>query len=324
MPFIDMNMLPSQQPQPQPKPSWASLRTSENQCRATQLYPRYDRLFPGEPVAIDTEMVNHSRHGGKKYKRVGRVSVTNISGETVLDVFCFYPKEDGLKKTFDPPKYGVEYGDLLLSNGAVAIAKAVPWLTNICKDRRVIMHSARSDLSAFGEYAAEIFRYSDIIDTQSNSLYGVRRLPDLAAQYLNKQIQGTYHSSVEDAQITGELWVRATGYDRDAEFRKYMVGTDMPALGDTQGKPAKQPRSHQTQTESARTPGLENKGSNPFAGQSSQSGPSTLTIINHGTIVGGPTGQATQKVIVTTQKPTWASVAAKAKAPQKPQNYEQW
>ncbi|GIZ47431.1 hypothetical protein CKM354_001052200 [Cercospora kikuchii] len=319
-----MNMIPSQQPEP--KPSWASLRTSRNQCRATQLYPRYDRLFPGEPVAIDTEMVNHSRNEGKKYKRVGRVSVTKISGETVLDVFCFYPKEDGLKKTFDPPKFGVEFGDLQPSNGAVPIEEAVLWLTSICKDRRVIMHSARNDLNAFGEYAADIFRHSDAIDTQSRSLYGVRNLPDLALQYLNKHIQDVYHSSVEDAQVTGELWVLATGYDRDAAFQDYMIGTNMPALGDISRKAAKQPRSHQAQTESAPTPGLEGQASTPFPGQSStsQSGPSTLTIHNYGTIVGGPAGQATQKVVITTQKPTWASVAAKAKAAPKPQNYEQW
>lgn len=183
------------------------------------------------------------------------------------------------------------------------MADAVLWLTNICKDRRVIMHDVHSDFNAFGEHIVDVFGRSDIIDTQSRSLYGKRNLPSLALEHLDKDVQGIFHSSVENAQITGELWDLATSHNRDAALQNYMLGTNNPAMSDTQRKAAKQNHNHKAQTQSASTPALENQGSNPFPGQSStsQSGPSTLTIINHGTIVentcavGGMPSEETQE-----------------------------
>ncbi|WPB06327.1 uncharacterized protein RHO25_010984 [Cercospora beticola] len=310
MPFIDMNMIPSQQAQP--KRSWASLRTSRKQCRATQLHPRYDRLFPGEPVAIDTEMVNHSIHKGKKYKRVGRVSVTNMSGETVLDTFCYYPEQVGLTISFDLPIFGVEYGDIQPENGAQPIADIVLWLTKICKDRPVVMHDVHSDWNAFGEHVADIFGRSDMIDTQSRSLYGKRNLPSLTLEHLNKDIQGIFHSSVEDAQATGELWVLATGYDRDAHFAAYMRDGEMPAeelhkvYKAFLKKRPQQPVIPETIIPEAPAEYLEAK---PTAEPPYPS----LTVKSNETKVLGSSGQASQTTVLQPQKSTWASIAAKPK-----------
>ncbi|PPJ53040.1 hypothetical protein CBER1_11612 [Cercospora berteroae] len=310
MPFIDMDMV--ERPSQPAKHSWASLRTSRNQCRATQLHPRYDRLFPGEPVAIDTEMVNHSIHKGKKYKRVGRVSVTNISGETVLDTFCYYSKEVGLTVSFDLPKFGVEYGDIQPENGAQPIADIVLWLTKICKDRPVIMHDVHSDWNAFGEHIVDIFGRSDAIDTQSRSLYGKRNLPALALEHLNKDIQGIFHSSVEDAQATGELWMLATGYNRDAHFAAYMRDGQTTTEVTQKGYKA-------FLTKRPQEPVLpevimpEAPAEEPVSGLNAEPSYPSMTVDNNGTKVLGYGAQASQTVVLQPQKSTWASIAAKPK-----------
>ncbi|PPJ53041.1 hypothetical protein CBER1_11613 [Cercospora berteroae] len=288
-----------------------TLRTSETQCRATQLVPLYDRLFPGEPVALDTEMLNHVLADETRHKAVGRVSVTNISGETVLDVYVYYPDSAFESQVFDPR-----------------------WLRKICSGRDVIMHAKYSDLNAFGQYASEIFGRSTVHDTQD--FYGVRKLADLALAKLNKTIQADVHTSVEDAQVTGELWVLYTGYDRDAEFAKYMWGDQVP--GQNQPKASKDSKKNGAQEPLADKSGFAAAGAwaKPIphsahlqTGPSSmtankQPAPSNMTVHNYGTMIFGPSGQAKQTVTVAQQQaqsqtpaqPTkggvksWASVAA--------------
>ncbi|PIA91882.1 hypothetical protein CB0940_09359 [Cercospora beticola] len=338
------------QPTRRPRRGRHTLRTSETQCRATQLVPLYDRLFPGEPVALDTEMLNHVLADETRHKAVGRVSVTNISGETVLDVYVYYPDDAFELQFFDPPRFGVEADDLLSSNGAVPIETAVGWLRKICSGRDVIMHAKYSDLNAFGQYASEIFGRSTVHDTQD--FYGVRKLADLALAKLNKTIQADVHSSTEDAQVTGELWVLYTGYDRDAEFAKYMWGDQVP--GQNRQKASKDGKKNATQEPLAANAGFTAAGAwaKPIPkskhvqpGPSNmtvnkQPGPSNMTVINYGTMILGPSGQGKQTVTVAQQQAqsqvpaqpakggvkSWASVAATKpqKKQQQPRVPEVW
>ena len=77
-------------------------------CRATQLTPAWNLLIPGEPVSLDIEFQNFKHISWDKWRhRVGRVAIVNSKGETVLDVYAAYPKEDGVNKLMPPPEFGV-------------------------------------------------------------------------------------------------------------------------------------------------------------------------------------------------------------------------
>ncbi|KAI5364885.1 putative ribonuclease H-like superfamily [Septoria linicola] len=117
-----------------------------------------------------------------------------MAGKTILDVYVYYPREEGVRRFFDPVRFGVEPGDLLSQNGAVNVFQALQGLKKIFRGRPVIMH---------------------------DDIYGVVNLGQLAYRHLGKNIAASFHSPAEDAQATGELWVKATGYNRAAEFQQY-------------------------------------------------------------------------------------------------------
>ena len=89
-------------------------------CRATQLYPLFHRLFPGELCFLDIKFQQYRRDGELKQRhRIGRVAIVNSKGQVILDVYAAYPREPDVQKCWQPACFGVITKDLLFENGAV-------------------------------------------------------------------------------------------------------------------------------------------------------------------------------------------------------------
>ncbi|KAK4544280.1 hypothetical protein LTR36_004490 [Oleoguttula mirabilis] len=200
-------------------PYYAAPR-STYKCRATQRTPRFYLLINGEPCYLDIEFQKYKIAGeAKERQRIGRIAILNSKGEVVLDVYAFYPREQGVEKRWQPACFGVVTQDLLYRNGAVAAAEVEAWVAQIVKGRTVVVHGGKHDMSAFYYEKEAIWATSTVVDTQS--LYGQVALPTLADAYLGMSIQaGGFHSPVEDADATRELHLRLHPYDRDAEVAR--------------------------------------------------------------------------------------------------------
>ena len=193
-------------------------------CRATQLTPAWDRLIPGEPVSLDIEFQNFKHTSWEKWRhRVGRVAIVNSAGETVLDVYAAYAKEDGVSKLMPPAEFGVAHKDLMFSNGAVPAHTVEKWVKQIVANRTVILHGGTHDRSAF-RIEENVFARSKIVDTQQVYSYlqfdGTPSLRTTAEVILGLSVQQMGHSPVEDAQTALKLWQEDNSYDRDAALAK--------------------------------------------------------------------------------------------------------
>lgn len=190
-------------------------------CGATQTYPLYDLLLPGEPVAIDIEFQHYKSTGYKGGHRLGRPTIVNTKGEVVLDVYAAYPREEGVSKRMPPEEYNVDKRDLLFHNGAVAAHKVERWIKNIVQGRKVIMHGGKHDMTAF-QFATDVWAGCEIVDTQQEFSHlqrdGTPGLQTCAAIVLSEMVQMNGHSPVEDAVTTLKLWQRKypDAYDRAA------------------------------------------------------------------------------------------------------------
>ncbi|KAK5119819.1 hypothetical protein LTR85_007145 [Meristemomyces frigidus] len=181
-------------------------------CRATQTTPRFDLLLPGEPVALDIEFQTYLPIGSPKWiQRLGRPTLRNTRGHTILDVYCYYPTEKGVKKGTPPKRFNVAWPDLMKQHGAKPAQTVEKWIATIVKDRTVVVHDRRGDLTAF-QYEQEAFKDSKIVDTQAVYSHLTRsRRPGLALcaeEELGIIIQEDSHSPVEDADATMQLFLK--------------------------------------------------------------------------------------------------------------------
>lgn len=193
-------------------------------CRATQLTPAWDRLIPGEPVSLDIEFQTFKHPSWEKWRhRVGRVAIVNSKGETVLDVYAAYPKEEGIDKDVPPKRFMISHQDLKFCNGAVPAHKVEKWVKQIISGRTVILHGGTHDLTAF-VIETGVYANSNVVDTQmvycSLQSDGTPGLRTTAAAILGESIQEVEHSPVEDAQTALKLWYQKHTFDRDAELAK--------------------------------------------------------------------------------------------------------
>lgn len=195
-------------------------KREKGDCRATQLFPDWRLLHPGEPVSLDIEFQNFKGKTDLKWReRLGRVAISNSIGEAVLDVYAAYPKHPDVKKNVPPREYGVEWHDLRFENGAVPAHKVERWVKQILNGRTVIVHGGKHDLTAF-QIEKDVFANSKVVDTQN--LYrdlqndGTPSLQTAAYQILGESIQELEHSPVEDARATMKLYLLKHPYDRDA------------------------------------------------------------------------------------------------------------
>lgn len=67
-----------------------------------------ERLLPSEPVAVEFESQNYRRQGEvKQRQRLAWVAVVDTKGETTLECFVRYDREDGVKLFMPPIRFGV-------------------------------------------------------------------------------------------------------------------------------------------------------------------------------------------------------------------------
>lgn len=221
-----------------PAPTSESKARAKYVCRATQLTPRFDRLFPGEPCFLDIEFQRYRVAGiTKEFHRVGRIAIVNSKGDTVLDVYAIYNNEESVTKTKQPKRFGVIVPDLTFGNGGVAGHKVEAWVARIVKDRTVVVHGGRNDMTAF-YIEKDIFATSTVEDTQN--MYGQVKLASLAYDVLEEVIQEKFHSPVEDADVTRRVYQHRRPYDRVAELAK--VNAERSAAANIQ--PSNNPPAH--------------------------------------------------------------------------------
>ena len=63
------------------------MTSPKHACQATQLYPLFRRLLPGEPCFLDIRFQQYRRDGElKQHHRISRVTIVNSKGQVILDV----------------------------------------------------------------------------------------------------------------------------------------------------------------------------------------------------------------------------------------------
>lgn len=184
--------------------------------RAVQTVPRMDLITA--VIALDCEFQKvYVEAFGKHEHRVGRVSIVNHRGETIYDVFAWYPEEPGKTKKLSPKslRLGVYWPDIKLRNGAVPIKDVEYYVREIlCQAQIVVGHSIRNDIRVFSDGLWDGIKTRDTQLFEPYRAYakGNQRLPKLsvlAFVILGWRIQGPEHSSVEDAQATMALYRQA-------------------------------------------------------------------------------------------------------------------
>lgn len=212
-------------------------RSSDNskgpyKCRATQLTPRFDLLLPNEPVFFDDEFQIFKGPGDHQWRhRHGRVTVVGSSGQVIYDVYAAYPRVDGVYKRCPPPRFGVAKPDLLKVNGSQPARIVERELKRIFHGRTVVVHGGTHDLTSFFfEKDAFSFEKNGVTVEDTQKIYsdlqddGTPGLATTARLELGKNIQeGGFHSPVEDAQTTAELYLRKFPYDHAAEKTKFLA-----------------------------------------------------------------------------------------------------
>ncbi|KAK3679716.1 hypothetical protein LTR78_000092 [Recurvomyces mirabilis] len=200
----------------------------QNPSRATQTYPLYSLLLPGEPCFVDIEFQNYLVDGrGPQKHRVGRIAILNTRGDVVLDAYAVYNNEDNVKKCFGPiywqEMFGVTKRDLIVGNGAIWASNVERWAANIFKDRIVVMHGGKHDRSAF-YLTPNFFDTSTIVDTQKLYYYeqsnGTPGLKTLAARILGRG--HPYDRAAAQAKLDAE---KATDARKAARSLKKPTGS---------------------------------------------------------------------------------------------------
>lgn len=202
----------------------------EWECRATQTTIRHDLVQEGEPLSIDAEFQRYKKVGELKWHhRFGRVAVVNSKCQTVWEAFFAYPNQKDIIKNCHGERFGVEPPDFLFKNGALPARKAEADLKALMKNHPIIVHDKSGDTKAFyfPENQDAFSASNGVVVHDTQEIYSYLRSsgqPGLAYAsevVLGKEIQkGGFHTPVEDAKATMELYLLKYPYDRDAEAAK--------------------------------------------------------------------------------------------------------
>ncbi|EME39281.1 hypothetical protein DOTSEDRAFT_28451 [Dothistroma septosporum NZE10] len=199
---------------------------------ATQVFPRFNLLLPGEPVCTDIEFQlyhidgetyprrredgrRHLKGGKERWRnRLGWICITNTKGELILDCFVQYPEDPKLKVKMAPEKYGVTAARLKAENGAVDATTVERWCMAIFANRPVVLHGGVNDLTSF--YYGDAFAgATEVFDTQKY-WPGTMKLCDLARVLLEEDVQqGGYHTAVEDTVTTMRIYMLTHSFNRE-------------------------------------------------------------------------------------------------------------
>ncbi|KAJ8116083.1 hypothetical protein OPT61_g2417 [Boeremia exigua] len=179
-------------------------------------------------IAIDCEMMR-SNIGSV----LGRVSIVNYEGETVLDTFVCYPGPVIVTKT-NKEHSRIRWEDIEPQNGARPFSEVQTTLIELLRDRILIGHDIQKDLKAIAmDLSAHVERLEgrgitrtiqplrldvSVRDTQKYSgyrQYAIRgahqgpNLKNLALNVLRCRIKEGRISSLEDAVATMQIYRKA-------------------------------------------------------------------------------------------------------------------
>lgn len=192
------------------------LKPRNPNCRATCTTAKEELAKdPNEPLAVDVEFQEYRPIGEVKWRhRIGRIAVVNTRGKVVYDVCVRYEYDETIIIKMPPKRYGVEYKDLQICNGAKEILEVVQVLRKLFSGRLIIGHGMRLDKTAIGE---EIWEEDQaFFDTQQ--VYGQKKLCYLAAEYLEGDFE--FHDPTEDARATMLLYLRLHPYQGRHDFEE--------------------------------------------------------------------------------------------------------
>lgn len=205
----------------------AEARETEIASKKTAKQDSYENSVPPEEksryVALDCEMVGIGREG--KLSALARVSLTDWSGEVLLDTFVEVPDKVTDFRTFVS---GVRAKDIRVGSGrAMELHACRKKVGMLLKDKILVGHALKND------FAALMLTHPkrDVRDTASFTPFmrtsgrgggklRPRRLRDLAKEFLGLEIQkeGEEHSSVDDAKATMALYKVVRGrWEKEVE-----------------------------------------------------------------------------------------------------------
>ncbi|CZT21356.1 uncharacterized protein RCC_07219 [Ramularia collo-cygni] len=195
------------------------IETGPGICKAQQIFPRMDLLLPDEPVAVDFEFQNFQRNGESKQRhRLGWIGVVNTKGESILDCFVRYEREEGVRVIMPPKRFGVSMQDLQLNNGAIPAEIAEAWLADIMRGRLVIVHGGSGGDLVACQIINPFQEAERVVDTQDlHSRTNLGALMDEVFPLEGRVQVGGVHTPIEDAQSTMKLYLNKVAYDRAAE-----------------------------------------------------------------------------------------------------------
>ncbi|KAF2208710.1 hypothetical protein CERZMDRAFT_101153 [Cercospora zeae-maydis SCOH1-5] len=210
------------------------LSTSSNLSKSAAAKPRWDLLYPDEPISIKIVPQRYLAPNETSWKpRIGWLSVTNTAGQIVYDPFVTYPKEDGLKKYFHNKRYDVVKEDLLFSNGARDGKEVERNLMKLLDGRTVVVHGGKDYSDSFYFYDDALgdsliwdtqTLYSDLQNDGQPTLSTVARL--VLERSIRQECDDTRRPD-QDATIAMELYLLRFPYDREAKRKEFEEsGTD--------------------------------------------------------------------------------------------------
>ncbi|KAM3417483.1 hypothetical protein BST61_g5727 [Cercospora zeina] len=204
--------------------------SSTNRSKAAASKPRWDLLYPDEPVSITIVPQRYLPPGETSWKpRIGWISVTNTAGQIVYDPFVTYPKEDGLKKSFYNKRYDVVKEDLLFGNGARDGKEVEKHLMKLLDGRTVVVHGGKSYSDSFYFYDDALgdsliwdtqTLYSDLQHDAQPTLSTVARL--ILGRSIRQECDDTRRPD-QDATTAMELYLLRFPYDREAKRKELEV-----------------------------------------------------------------------------------------------------
>ena len=176
---------------------------------------------------MDVEGVELPCEKGLAKGGLGHVSIVTERGEVVLDVFVYYPQSVVVWTPDQRYIKGVTDGDILPENGARPVAEVLAAIERICaQSAGIICHSlakekhyvASAKLQGEGGQVIDIPGFElqafQTFDTQKHAEYFAINpqcdgpaLKKLAKKFLNRDIQGSEHCSIEDARATMDLFL---------------------------------------------------------------------------------------------------------------------
>lgn len=158
------------------------------------------KMTPGKYIAIDCEFVGI---GDQEESALARVSLVNYFGVVLLDAYVRPKQKVTNWRTWVSGIAPHHMKDAITLEEAHERVKKI-----VTKDTILVGHAIQNDLKSLslshrGSSVRDTLKYSEFRLLSSGKLPALKRL---AAHYLQLEIQGGQHSSVEDAQATMALY----------------------------------------------------------------------------------------------------------------------